>query len=334
MSTDVNSESSHNDTGARGRDATRPADVPRSGWKDILWRVWKELGRDHVSLVAAGLALYALLATFPALIAVLSVYGLVASPADALAQTDWVFELMPPDAASILREQLAALTASRETALGFGALAAVLVSVWSARKGMAALITATNIAYDEPERRGLLHRVLLSIGFTLGAIVAFFGMCLFAVVVPIGLEAGDLVQPWSTLALACRWAVLWALMVLGLAVVYRWGPNRENARWRWVTWGSVIAATLWLIGSVLFSLYVREFGDYGRTYGALGGVIVLLLWFFLSGYVIVLGAEINAELEHQTARDTTEGPPEPMGQRGAHVADTLGRARPDSDAGA
>lgn len=312
---------------ARGRDAERPAEIPPRGWVDILWRVWLELGRDNAALIAAGLALYALLATFPALVAALAVYGFFASPAEAAEHAAALFRVMPPDAAALFRDRLEALAAREQQALGVGAVASLLVALWSARRGMLALIIATNIAYEEPDRRGWFHRLLLSLGFTIGAVLCFVVVVALAVAAPFSVEMADLGRGAEISLLAARWALLWVFLVLALAVIYRFGPHRATARWRWVTWGSAMAATLWLVGSGLFSLYVRNFGSYGETYGALGGVVVLLLWFFMSGYVVVLGAEINAELEHQTARDSTTGPEQPMGERGAHVADTLGPSR-------
>jgi membrane protein len=204
----------------------------------------------------------------------------------------------------------------------------LLLALWSARQGITALMTATNIAYHQPERRSFFKQVLISLAFTAGGVLGFLLMLLLGVAVPLVLNALPIGPVVSTVILVFRWVFLWASAVLALAVVYRYAPDRQNAKWRWVTWGSGIAATVWLIGSLLFALYVQNFGSYGKTYGALGGAIVLLTWFYLEGFALILGAEINAEMEHQTAVDTTEGPPAPMGQRGAYVADTLGHTPP------
>lgn len=317
-----------NDTTAanRGREARAPREVPRSGWTDVAMRVKNEISRDNVSLVAAGLALYALLAAFPALAAALSIYGMVASPEQVASQVQGLAGVLPQQAADILTNQLQNLAQKQGGALGFGAVVGILLSVWSARKGMTALMTATNIAYDESEERGFLKQLMVSMAFTLGAVVGFVLVALVAVAVPLFLESLGLAGWLQLLLSALRWLVLWFLIVVGLAVVYRYAPNRDEPKWRWVTWGSAMAATLWIIGSVLFSLYVRNFGSYGETYGSLGGVVVLLMWFYLSGFIVVLGAEINAELEHQTRRDSTRGRGKPMGERGAYVADTVGEA--------
>jgi membrane protein len=308
----------------RGRSAQHPKDIPAPGWRDILLRVWDRLGQDNISLVAAGIAQNTLLAVFPALAVIVSVYGMFSSPADVATDLKPFLDILPGDAAKILTLQLQNITRPTAQALGVGAIFSTLVALWSARQGMAALMTATNIAYHQSERRSFVKQVAISILFTLGGVLGFLIMLVLGVVVPLALKVLP-VGPIATMAvLLVRWVLLWMFAVAGLAVVYRYAPDREDAQWRWVTWGSAIAATLWLIGSLLFALYVQNFGSYGKTYGALGGVIVLLMWFYVTAFVIVLGAEINAEMEHQTAVDTTSGPPQPMGSRGAYVADTLG----------
>jgi len=189
---------------------------------------------------------------------------------------------------------------------------------------------ATNIAYQEREKRGWFRQVAVSLAFTVGGVLSFVVLLLFGIAMPLVLNL--FTSPWvQDVAAVLRWLFLWMFAVLGMAVVYRFAPAREKAQWQWVTWGSVVAATLWLCGSVLFSVYVRVFGSYAKTYGALGGVVVLLLWFYLSSYFLVLGAEINSEMERQTKRDTTDGPPEPLGNRGAYAADTVGPSAEERD---
>jgi membrane protein len=296
----------------------------RAGWRDILLRVWRRLGQDNVSLIAAGVALNTLLAVFPAMAVLASVYGMFASPAQVARDIAPFYGILPHDAASIIQTQLQALARPRDRTLGIAATVSLVVSIYYSSQGVSALMSATNIAYAERERRSYFKVILVALCFALGGVVGFVLMLLLTVAVPLGLEHLPMPGFVSLLVLALRWVLLWAFAVLGLAVVYRYAPSRENAQWRWVSWGSVIAATLWLLSSFLFSLYVRDFGSYSRTYSALGGVIVLLMWFYLQGLSIVLGAEFNAEAEHQTAHDTTRGPPAPMGERGAYVADTLG----------
>ena len=311
----------------RGRAARTPSEIPKAGWGDILRRVWQKLGDDNVSLVAAGVALNTLLAVFPAMAVLASAYGMFASPAQVAKEIAPFYGILPHDAAAIVQTQLEALARPRNQTLGIGAIVSFVVSIYYSSQGVSALMSATNIAYTERERRGFFMRLLVALGFAVGAVGAFVVMLLLTVAVPLGLEHVPLPRFVELAALALRWVLLWAFAVLGLAVVYRYAPSRQNAQWRWVTWGSVIAASLWLVISVLFSLYVQDYGSYGKTYGALGGVIVLIMWFYLQGYAIVIGAEFNAEAEHQTAVDTTRGPPAPMGERGAYVADTLGKSK-------
>lgn len=309
--------------GDRGRNATLPEQIPTRGWWDIVVRVKGELARDNVSLIAGGLAMYALLSVFPAMTAAVSFYGLLVTPAEVISQMNSFSGVLPPGAWRIFSAELQDVARHQPGTLTLAAVTSLLVALASARSGMASLMQAANIAYREREKRGLLRQVIMSIGFTLGAILGFILMLLLGVAVP--LLVNLFTSAWAEIVVSVlRWALLWAFAALGLAMIYRFGPAREHARWRWVSWGSVAAATLWLIGSVLFSLYVRNLGNYARTYGALGGVVVLLMWFYLSSFFVVLGAVINAEMERQTRRDTTEGPEAPLGQRGAYAADTVG----------
>lgn len=309
----------------RGRTARHPTEFPAAGWRDILLRVWQKIGQDNASLVAAGIALNTLLAVFPALGVAVLIYGLFSSPAGVAADMKPFFEILPPDAAKLLQDQLQSLVSPAHVKLGVGAIVSALLAFWSARQGIVALMTATNIAYYERERRGFFTQVAISLAFTVSAVIAFLVMLVLGVAVPLVIRVMPLGPAAAAAILVFRWVLLWLFSVGALAVVYRYAPDRRRAKWPWVTWGSAVAATLWLSGSVLFELYVKNFGSYGVTYGALGGVIVLIMWFYLGGFAVVLGAEINAEMEHQTAVDTTEGPPKPMGRRGAFVADTLGK---------
>ncbi len=312
----------------RGRSARTPSDIPKAGWRDILLRVWQKIGDDNISLVSAGVALNTLLAVFPAMAVLASIYGMFASPAEVAKEIQPFFGILPHDAAGIIQTQLQALARPRDNTLGIAAIVSLVVSIYYSSQGVSALMSATNIAYSEGERRGFIMRLVVALGFAVGAVVGFVVMLLLTVAVPLGLQHLSLPRFVALAVLALRWILLWLFAILGLALVYRYAPSRENPQWRWVTWGSVVAATLWLLSSFLFSLYVRDFGSYGKTYGALGGVIVLLMWFYLQAFSIVIGAELNAEAEHQTAVDTTRGPPAPMGERGAYVADTLGRSQP------
>jgi membrane protein len=308
----------------RGRLANRPEEIPAKGWRDILTRVWTEIGSDHVSLVAAGLAMYALLAVFPALAAAVSVYGIFASPADVIEQMQSFSGILPPGTWDLFTKQLQTLASQGQGSLTITAVISLAVALWGARAGMAALIVAANIAYAEAEKRGFIKQVFLSLVFTIGAILSLLFTLGVGVVLPLALKVLGTHSWVQLLAGALRWVALWVAAVLALAILYRYAPSRRPARWRWVMWGSAFAATLWVLASVGFSFYVGSFATYGKTYGALGGVIALLMWFYISSFIMVIGGEINAEMERQTKRDTTDGPEKPMGQRGAYAADTVG----------
>jgi membrane protein len=311
-----------------GRSARHPAEIPRAGWRDILIRVKNEIGSDHVSLVSAGLAMYALLAVFPGLAAAVALYGLFASPAQVVEHMQAFSGILPPGTWEIFSAQLQTVAGQAQGSLTFAALAGLLIALWGAKAGMSALMVASNIAYAEPEKRGFFRQTFVSLLFTVAAIVGFILVLSLGVLLPLALEVLG-TQAWvQFLAGALRWILLWGVAALGLAALYRFAPSRERARWRWVTWGSAVAATLWILVSLLFAWYVGSFASYSKTYGALGGVIALLMWFYLSSFTVVVGAEINAEMERQTVRDTTEGPEVPMGERGAFAADTVG---PEAD---
>ena len=308
----------------RGRTAKQPEEIPPRGWWDITWRVMKRLGTDNVTLVAGGLAMYTLLSVFPGLTAALSIYGLFASPESVIQQMKVFSGVLPPGVWNIFNTQLQTLAGHQNTTLSIAAAISLVIALWSARSAMSALMTATNIAYGEREKRNYFVQILISLALTVAAVTAFLLMLTLGVAVPVALKVLG-TRPWvQWIVDGLQWILVWGFAVLGLSVIYRFGPAREPARWHWITWGSAIAAALWLGGSAIFALYVGDFANYGKTYGALGGVVALLMWFYLSSIFVVLGAEINAEMERQTVKDTTEGAPEPLGQRGAYAADTVG----------
>jgi membrane protein len=311
-------------TDNHGRMAHSPGQIPIAGWWDIVVRVYRDINRDNLSLVAGGLAMYAVLSVFPALAAAVSLYGLIFTPADVIKQMNGFAGILPPGVWDIFNSQLQDIARRDNGTLTIGVVVGVVIALASARSGMAALMQAANIAYQEREKRGFFRQVWTSVVFTLGGMLAFILMLLLGVAIPLVFKAFAASAWVQDTVEVLRWVLLWAFAVVGLALTYRLAPARERARWHWVTWGSVFAATLWIAGSVLFAFYVGTFGSYAKTYGALGGVIVLFMWFYLSSYVLVLGAEINAEMERQTTRDTTDGPELPMGQRGAYAADTVG----------
>ena len=307
----------------RGREASRPSEIPKSGWRDILLRVKAEISDDHVSISAAGVAFYGLLAIFPAIAALIGIAGLMLDPAAIEAQLAQVASILPENAAQIVQDQ-ARKVAQNTGGTTFAVIAGLALALYSASSGMRTLMESMNIAYDEEEKRGFVRLYATALALTLvlivGAIVALAAM----LVLPALLGSLGLGSVFQALLTYGRWPVLALLMVLGLAVIYRYGPSRENAQWRWITPGSIVATVLWVIASILFSIYVRNFGSYNETYGSLGGVIILLMWFWLSAFVVLLGAELNSEMEHQTKKDTTTGGEKPMGQRGARMADRVG----------
>lgn len=306
-----------------------PGRIPVLGWKDIALRTKAELAKDHVSVVAAGVAFFGLLATFPAIAALIALAGLLADPETIISQINSWTNVLPGDAANILQDQAQKVATAPDQSLGWAALLSTSLAIFGAAKGMKTLMEGMNIAYDETEIRGFVKLNAIALMLTVLLIAGLVIAIGFALLVPVwlgfvGLGAGaETVLAWG------RWPVLAVIAIAGLSLLYRYGPSREAPKWRWITPGSVLAIMIWIAGSAIFSWYVQNFGSYNETYGALGGVILLLTWLWLSAYIVLLGAELNSEMEHQTKRDTTTGPPMPMGERGAVVADTLGAASGD-----
>ncbi len=311
----------------RGREADKPTEIPAKGWKDILWRTYEEFGKDRITSVAAGVTYYALLAIFPAIAALVSIYGLFADPATIQDHLNAMSGVLPGGALEIVGEQVKRISSQGGGALGFGFIFGLLLSLWSANAGMKAIFDALNIVNDEDEKRSFIRLNLVSLSFTLGAILFILLALGGIVVLPIILEFIGLGSGTEWLLAIIRWPVLLIGVTLGLSLIYRFGPSRDKADWHWVTPGGLIAAVLWIAVSMLFSWYVSNFGSYNETYGSLGAVIGFMTWIWLSSIVVLLGAEINAEMEHQTVKDTTEGVQQPMGRRGAKMADTVGVAK-------
>jgi membrane protein len=311
----------------RGRTAERPSDIPPRGWLDVLKRVKAEVKDDNVSLLAAGVAFYAMLAIFPAIIAVVTIYGLVTNdPGQVQSQLGEFARGLPQGAGDLLVGQLESVTRTSQQSLTIGLVASLAAVLWSASSGMQALIKGLNAAYDEKETRGFVKLRGLSLLLTIGAIVVVILTLALIAVVPAILDDLGLGSAGELAARYGRWPVLALLVAVAIAVLYRYAPDRKNPRWRWVSWGAVLAVALWLVGSAGFSFYVSNFGKYNETYGSVGAVIVLLLWLFLSSFVVLLGAEVDAEIERQTRKDTTEGPERPLGERDATAADTVGES--------
>ncbi|MBG6097615.1 YihY/virulence factor BrkB family protein [Nocardioides luteus] len=310
-------------SGPPGVDADSPEEIPRTGWVQIVKRAWGEAKSDQLPLLAAGVAFYSFLAVFPAMIAAVMLYGLVRDPGDVQREVDELSQTLPSDAASVLTTQLEAITSTSSGSLGLGLLVSLILALWSASGGVGSIMSAVNIAYDEEETRGFVKRKLLSLGLTVAAIVFVIVTISLVAVAPALLDNLVDAGPVRWGLEAARWVGLVVAMSIALAVLYKVAPDRDDAELRWVSVGAVVATVLWLVASVGFSLYVDNFGSYNKTYGALAGVVVLLLWLWLTMYVVLLGAEINAEAEQQTVADTTVGPDEPLGERGAVKADSV-----------
>lgn len=311
----------------RGRNAARPLQIPARGWKDVLLRVRDEIGKDNVSLVAGGVAFYAFLAVFPAIAATVMLFGMFADPRTVAEQMGTLRTFMPPEAWSILDGELRKVVQAGDEALSFGAVFSVLFALWSATKGTNALMMAMNIAYEEKERRGFIRQNATSLLLTT-TLVSFLVVAIAAIVVVPPLMRFLPLGPFADVALrAVRWVVMAALVISVIGLIYRYGPSRRQARIEWITPGALAAAAFWLAGSSLFSLYVANFGSYNKTFGALGAVVALLMWFWLSAYVVCVGAELNAELERQTARDSGIGRERKIGNREATVADDVAAPR-------
>ncbi|MGI8939336.1 MAG: YihY/virulence factor BrkB family protein [Iamia sp.] len=317
------------DGGERGRSADDPRQVPAKGWKDIVARTAKQMKADNVILMAAGVAFYALLSLVPALVAMISIYGLVADPAEITKQVDDALAAAPAEVRDLLSEQMTSVTEQSSGGLGLALGLSIALAVWSASGGMKHLMTAITVAYDEEESRGFFALRGTAILLTVGAVVFVVGAIGVITVVPALLADTSLGGAAQLAVSIARWPLLGLGLMAGLAVLYRYGPDRDQPQWSWTGPGSIVAVILWLIASIAFSFYTANFSSYGETYGSLGAVVVLMLWLMISAAAVIIGAEINAEAEHQTRSDTTTGESKPMGRRDAEVADTAGASTDD-----
>ena len=311
----------------RGRGAEHPAQIPPRGWWDIAQRVFDEVVEDRIVAVAAGVAFFGLLALFPAVGAFVALYGLVADPAAIGGHLSALSDVMPGGAIDIVGDQVKRIVGKGSTALGVTFFTGLGMSLWSANAGMKAMFDALNVAYQEREKRNFLVLNVWSLGFTFGAIALLVVAMSAIVVIPVVLSFLGFGGATEWVIWAGRWPALFLVILVSITVLYRYGPSRRRARWLWLSPGAMLASLGWIGLSMLFSWYVAHFGSYNETYGSLGAVIGFMTWLWLSAIVILVGAEISAETEHQTARDTTRGPPKPLGERGAHMADTIGRAQ-------
>jgi membrane protein len=316
--------------GGHGRLASSPLQIPWAGWKDVLWRTYQQIDEDRLLAIAAGVVFYGLLAIFPAITALVSCYGLFANPSTISANLQTLALMLPEGSFQIVQDQIARVLAKGNTELGATFLFGLAFAIWSANAGVKALIDALNVVYDEKEKRGFIKLNLISLAFTIGGIAALLLMVGAVVAFPLALDRLGLAPESQLIVSLARWPLLFVVLVVALGILYRFGPSRQAPRWEWLSVGTLAAALLWIIGSSLFSWYLSNFGNYSATYGSLGAAIGLMMWMWMSAIVVLCGAELNSEIEHQLVRDTTAGHPKPMGTRGAVMADTLGPGVPDN----
>jgi membrane protein len=315
------------DLNERGRQARSPAEIPAKGWKDILWRVYANIGDHRILALAAGMTYYSILAIFPALAALVAIYGIFSDPGSIAKHLDDIAGFVPSGAIDVAREQLTRVTSKENQALGLTFAIGLAISLWSANAAMKAMFDTLNIVYGETEKRGFVKLNALSLGFTVAGIAFVISALAAVVALPVALDFLYLSAFSNLLLRIVRWPAMFFALAIAIACIYRFGPSREAPRWRWITWGSCVATLLWLAASGLFSFYASHFGTFNATYGSLGAVIGFMTWLWLSAIVVLLGAELNAEIEHQTVRDTTTGAAKPLGRRGALMADTVGAGK-------
>lgn len=289
----------------------------------VLRRVFDHLGSQHIALMAAGIAFYGLLAIFPAITAAVALVGLVYDPSALAAESGWLLSTLPSQAEVLIKDQLREVASAERGSLGLAAIISVGVALWSASNATGSFIEGLNVINDEQETRGFIALRLTTIALTVAILVGLSLAIIVVAAIPALLGLSAQTAFLQDIALLLRWPIMFCIGILGIAVLYRHGPNRREARWRWLTPGAIAGCALWVLGTLAFSYYVQNFARYNETFGALAGVIILLTWLWLSAFVVLMGAQLDAELEHQTTRDSTVGPDRPMGDRGAVKADTL-----------
>jgi membrane protein len=291
---------------AAGAPQTSSGPKKGRGWWRLLVNVYKELSDDHVGLIAAGVAFYGLLAIFPGIVAAMAVAGLIMDPNAVVSQLEGLSRFIPQDAAQIVIDQAVAVAGSEEGGLGLAAIFGVLVALYSASKGVSSLMEGLNVAFEVEEKRGIVSYYLTAFALTIGLIVGFLLIMAILAGLPALLAFLHLGSATEWLVSLARWPILLAILALGLAILYRYAPSRGPVPWHWITPGAGVACGLWLLGSILFAVYVSNFGSYNETFGALGGVIVLLTWLWLSAYIVLLGAEFDSEIERQDKEEPGE----------------------------
>jgi membrane protein len=311
-----------------GRYSSNPLQIPWAGWKDILWRTYERINDDRLLATAAGVVFFGLLAVFPAITALVSSYGLFADASTIGANLQTLSMMLPEGSFQIVQDQIARVLSKGNASLGATFLFGLALALWSANAGVKAIIDALNVVNEEREKRSFLKLNLISLGFTTAGIAALLLMVSAVVAFPLALDHLGIPPDSKFIVSLARWPLLFVILLIALGLLYRFGPSRRQARWQWLGVGTVTAALLWIAGSSALSWYLSNFGNYDATYGSLGAAIGLMMWMWMSAIIVLCGAELNSEIEHQTARDSTVGPPKPLGTRGAVMADTLGPAVP------
>ncbi|MDY8109573.1 YihY/virulence factor BrkB family protein [Fulvimarina sp. 2208YS6-2-32] len=311
----------------RGRDAEGPLDIPWKGWKDIALRLYASFFEDRVMLIAAGATFYLLLALFPAFAVFVSLYGFVSDPSSISEHIAFIGQFLPQAGTELLQSQLATLAKQDPASLSVGFLTGFVFAMWSANNGIKTLFEAMNVAYGEVESRSFLKLNAVAFCFTISMIIVGIVLIIAIGIVPAVMAILGLQTFTETFIAALRWPVVFLVIVAAIAAIYRYGPSRSRAEWKWVFGGAFLTAFVWLGASIGFSWYLQNFANYNATYGSLGAVIGFMMWVWVSSVIFIIGAEVNAEMEHQTAHDTTGDPKQPLGERGARVADTLGKSR-------
>ena len=311
-----------------GRRARSPFEIPWKGWKDIFWRTYQRIDEDRLLATAGGVVFFGLLAIFPAVTALVSSYGLFADPKTISANLQTLATMLPEGSFQIVEDQVARVVSHGNTTLGATFLLGLLLAIWSANAGVKAIFDALNVAYEEREKRSFIKLNMVSLAFTVGGIVALLVMVGVVVAFPLALNHLGMAPESKLIVALARWPLMFLILLVALAILYRFAPSRDAPRWQWLSLGALIAAILWIAGSALLSWYLSEFANYNATYGSLGAAIGLMMWMWMSAIVIMFGAELNSEIERQTLRDTTEGQPKPLGTREAVSADTVGATAP------
>lgn len=276
-----------------------PWQLSRQSWVEIAKRVAKEFTADRVTSVAGGVTFFALLALFPAITAMVSIYGMVADPATIADHLSLLQNILPASALELISGQVTAIASAPKTSLSIAGIVAILVALWSANGGMKALIEALNIAWFETEKRGFIKLNLVSLALTLSAIVGVILMIGLVAILPVLLNtilAGSRIEGilnWL------RWPLLAGMLILGLAVIYRFGPSKDDPKWQWISPGAVLATLGLLVASILFSWYAANFANYNETYGSLGAAVATMMWLWIAAIVVLMGAEVNSEVERQ-----------------------------------